>query len=336
MQLSVKMGYTRFLILSILIFLLKSYEGQAQVTGLKLLLRPQSNNLNKYDICAVITDGSASTNQTRIAFASTITIITPTGVIVAQDSSFNPKRTSSNNVWNLIDERTNPIMNGLDYFQFYFSPSPQAFYPNLALNDTIRLFSLIINLPGNACPNKIRLYENGLDLSSSNPILNGADISNGVSIGGGSDYLGNIIIPSILGVSSTSNDGAGSLRKSCDCASEGDVIEIGLPLTDTINVENTIPITKDLTIRGKYVSNRIKKNLMNPIFDVLASKTLNLEDVELGIKTSTAVTRGIHNKGNLNLKNVVIRDQNMNSPNGQTILNEGILRIFGQTRISKS
>jgi hypothetical protein len=316
-------------------FYLFSLVTSAQVSGLQLMLKPQLGT-NKYDVSIIITSGNATTMAQRLSFISSLTVISPTGSTVSIDSILNPvKDPDTGPAWSKASYINPYSSDSLDYHQFSYNPTPSSFYTEMILGDTVRLFSLNINTNNTICKNKIRLYKNGFERPSSE--LGGRNFLNSIAIGSSvNDYKGNYVVPSSIKVTNSANDGLGSLRFACNCALDSSLIEIELALLDTINVENTIPITKDLTIKGKYVSNRIKKNLMNPIFDVDKTKTLNLQDVELVIKTSTAVTRGIHNKGNLNLKNVIIRDQNMHSPTGQTILNEGNITISGQTRISKS
>ena len=75
-----------------------------------------------------------------------------------------------------------------DFYSIIPRISPASQYNNLALGDTIKLFSLIIS-PIPDCANDIRLFENGVDPSSSDDGMNGGDFSNGFTIGGASQGL---------------------------------------------------------------------------------------------------------------------------------------------------
>ena len=53
----------------------------------------------------------------------------------------------------------------------------------MAAGDTVRVFSFAVDNVFN-CSQGIRIYENGVDPPSSEPSMNGADFSNGFTLGG--------------------------------------------------------------------------------------------------------------------------------------------------------
>ena len=99
---------------------------------------------------------------------------------------YNPIRTDNEEPMNWLANELiqNPAaLPGYDFHTITPEISPIAQYPSLDEGDTLRLFSLSV-ISADLCDIPIRLYENGIDPDSSEPSMNGADMSQGFTIGG--------------------------------------------------------------------------------------------------------------------------------------------------------
>ena len=87
-----------------------------------------------------------------------------------------------------------------------------AHYNNLAAGDTAKIFSIAVDTIFN-CSQGIRIFENGVDPDSDAPGMNGADFSNGFTIGGFTQLYNDNSTqvfppePAIISISNACSDG---------------------------------------------------------------------------------------------------------------------------------
>jgi hypothetical protein len=190
----------------ILLFLLpKSY---AQVTAVKYQMRYNTTTC-KYDFYVIVAAGSTpaplnvNTNfLQRVQGNSQVSFVVPTGTSVSFPSvlndafhypfASNQSGTSTTPMkWQISTTVAAPaITPTLDYISITPVLSPSAHWNQQNTGDTIRIFSLDIS-PIPPCFNGIRLFDNGIDPNSSANGFEGADFSQGFSVGGATqDYVG--------------------------------------------------------------------------------------------------------------------------------------------------
>ena len=142
-----------------------------------------------YDCFLIINAGSASTVAQRIQFNSQYSIVVPFGTTVAVDTTYNPLVNNSTGTsttpadWSIATTHDYPIVAPTTtYYSIVPTIQPQAHYNNVTSGDTIKLFSLSISPTAN-CASEIKIFENGVDPSSSDPDMAGLDFSNGFTMG---------------------------------------------------------------------------------------------------------------------------------------------------------
>jgi len=161
----------------------------AQVTGVDYKLKFNEERCT-YDVYLVINSGSGSGPAQTIQSSSQLTIVTPHGVSVSVDTTYNPKignwplGTGTQPAgWDQGNQLLAPTVNPTkDFYAFKPDINPVARYDALQVGDEVRLMSLNITpLPHGI--NGVRLFENGVDPGSEAPGMGGADYSNGFTIG---------------------------------------------------------------------------------------------------------------------------------------------------------
>jgi uncharacterized protein YjdB len=160
----------------------------AQVTGVNYQLKYDTVDC-RYDAFLIINAGDASTISERVQFNSQFSVIVPTGTTVTVDTSYMPLLDNSTYTgtvpieWQkgsvVVDD---PALPGYDFISITPYIDLQTFhYNDLNAGDTVKLFSLntspIVN-----CGDEIRMFENGVDPSSSD-LAGGTDFSNGFTVG---------------------------------------------------------------------------------------------------------------------------------------------------------
>jgi len=158
----------------------------AQVTSVKYLLE-YNDATAVYDFKLAIQSGTAITFPQRVQFNSQISVVIPTGSTIALSEFFNPLEDNQNytgtipSVWEMGDGVVAPpAQPESDFYNIFPILSPISSYNNLSSGDSITLFSLDINV--NPCENSVRLFENGVDPSSTEMPDQG-DYSNGFTLG---------------------------------------------------------------------------------------------------------------------------------------------------------
>ena len=143
-----------------------------------------------YDFHIIILDGYAEGIGQRTQFQSQITLIIPTGTTIAFADKYMPLQNNQNYTGTLPTDWTfGPSVSdpgsspGNDFISIAPSLSPSSQYNNLYAVDTIKLFSVSVS-GDNSCGEGIRIYENGVDPSSSDEGMDGADFSNSFTLGG--------------------------------------------------------------------------------------------------------------------------------------------------------
>lgn len=185
--------------LNALVFLFfTSIAGYSQtVQSVEYLLKYDSTTC-WYDFNIIILEGYAEGIGQRTQFNSQITVVVPTGSTVDFAAKYMPLQ--SNQFYGgslpmnwffgttVSDPGASP---GNDFVSILPTLAPTSQYNNIYAGDTIKLFSLEINSSG-TCGEGIRLFENGVDPGSSEEDMEGADFSNGFTVGGISQlYDGN-------------------------------------------------------------------------------------------------------------------------------------------------
>jgi hypothetical protein len=134
-------------------------------------------------------------------------------------------------------------------------------------------------------------------------------------------------------VTTTSDDGCGSLREMIQNATAGSTITFASALNNqTITLTSgVIDIDKDLTIQGLGVLNlAFSGNNSSNIFHITAGNDLAIKD--LSLKDSAAPSNGgaVFAEGNLTLQNVLLKNNFENgAPKSLTIASPALLEILG-------
>ncbi len=136
-------------------------------------------------------------------------------------------------------------------------------------------------------------------------------------------------------VSNVSNTGNGSLRTAIECAENGDTITfLNFIKNDTIELENNgLLINKDLTIvHPESWHLGIKSSGNFPVFEVQSESGFQNLNIIGGTGSGT---RGILNNGILTLKNLSLKDREVNNSGGEVILNQGQIILDGEIDLHK-
>jgi len=143
-----------------------------------------------YDFNIIILEGYAEGIGQRTQFNGQISLVVPTGSTVDFAGKYMPLQNNYNYGgtvpmnWFFGTSIINPPSSpNNDFISILPTLSPTSQYNNIYAGDTIKLFSLEILGPLN-CGVGIRLYENGVDPDSDQEGMEGADFSNGFTIGG--------------------------------------------------------------------------------------------------------------------------------------------------------
>ncbi|MEM9547750.1 MAG: hypothetical protein AAGA77_17340 [Bacteroidota bacterium] len=184
-----RFNYRHFLntLIALLFFNIITF-GQ-NIQSVDYLLKYDANTC-WYDFYIIILDGFAEGAGQRTQFNSQISIVKPTGTTIAFANKYMPLQ--NNQTYNgtvPLDWVFGPTVSdpgaspGNDFVSITPSLVPTSQYNNIYAGDTIKLFSL--NITGDAkCGQGIRLFENGADPTSNDEGMNGADYSNGFTVGG--------------------------------------------------------------------------------------------------------------------------------------------------------
>lgn len=177
----------------------------AQINAVQYQLR-FNETTNLFDCYLLIKDGNAYNENERIQFNSQYTLIVPANSAVQLVKTYNPLLDNKSNSgsraqqWTISNISAKPSSDRQhDYISIVPALTPTAFYNNLSAGDEIKLFSINIQ-PVTNCGADVKLFENGLSLSSSAKGLRGGDYSNGFTMGGVDQiYQGNApqVIPSL-------------------------------------------------------------------------------------------------------------------------------------------
>ena len=142
-----------------------------------------------YDFHIIILEGYAEGPGQRTQFSSQISVVIPTGSTISMAELYLPLQSNQNYTgtvptnWNFGPSISDPGSSpGNDFISITPSLVPASQYNNIYAGDTLKLFSLSIDSPLD-CGQGIRLYQNGVDPTSSDEDMNGADFSNGFTIG---------------------------------------------------------------------------------------------------------------------------------------------------------
>ncbi len=179
----------RFLNTLLTLFLFNTVIFGQTIQSVDYLLKYDSTTC-WYDFHIIILDGYAEGAGQRTQSSSQITIIIPTGSTIEMEERYLPLQNNQNYTgtipteWSLSSVISDPDASPNNDFISITPPlSPSSQYNNIYTNDTLKLFSVSVADALN-CGEGIRLYENGVDPSSSDPGMGGADFSNGFTIGG--------------------------------------------------------------------------------------------------------------------------------------------------------
>ncbi len=192
----------KLLVLSIMIIASNSID--AQVSKVKYNLNyVESTNIVECNI--IITEGQASEALDRIQFSSQYSIVVPKDVHISIEESFSPlvNNRDYNGVkpcdWFIGSEIGAPeVTPDFNYFGIVPSLSPTSYFNDLNTGDTIKLFEILVT---NGCVYNVRLWENDSDPFAFAPGFNGAEFSQGYTIGGYEQlYDSNVLNPNYLGI----------------------------------------------------------------------------------------------------------------------------------------
>lgn len=153
---------------------------------------------NLFDCYLVVKQGQANTIRERAQFNAQYTLLVPTGTKVEVAKNYNPIQANQNETgtkpmdWVISNTVKKPQDDPFyDFVSLAPSLAPAAFYNSLKEGQEVLLFSLKMS-PIRECGANIKIYDNGIDLSSGARGMAGGDFSNGFTMGGvDQKYLGN-------------------------------------------------------------------------------------------------------------------------------------------------
>lgn len=150
-------------------------------------------------------------------------------------------------------------------------------------------------------------------------------------------YRGNDCDPTCsLLVTTTADDGVGSLRRAIACATEGDTILFAAAVIGQFISLTTgaIPVNKSIYILQTNATKvKVKADGTGPVFDFVAGDT-GLRYVALyGSDEIGKLGRAVINRGDLLLEHTDIYDLETVEGAGASLVNYGQLEIRGTTRI---
>jgi len=140
-----------------------------------------------------------------------------------------------------------------------------------------------------------------------------------------------------LWVSNTNDTGNGSLRFAVGCANDGDTIRfLNFLHNQTIGITSTsIQINKNINLSHPYQDLiNVKSTGMHSTMHIALEKAVEIQNLNIHAGIGN-IGRAIINNGNLILQNTKIVDGENVTPNTSTILNNGILNIYGNSSILK-
>ena len=160
--------------------------AQVSNTGYGLSFNPVTN---LYDVYLHINEGSATKAKDRVQFNAQLTLLVPEGSEVEIVKCYMPLQGNQlyNGTkpmqWNKANVIKKPASDPFhDYISIAPQLSPVSFYNDLNAGDKIKLFSLQISHVAN-CGNDVRLFNNSVDLVSTDIGMAGGDFSNGFTLG---------------------------------------------------------------------------------------------------------------------------------------------------------
>ena len=139
-----------------------------------------------YDCYLIIKSGSAPLPNQRVQFNANYSLVLPTGSSYTIDSLYNPIRSDNGQPMNWLQNESviSPAADPAhDFHTIIPEISPISRYTQANEGDTIKLFSITVD-PMPACGEGVRLHENGVDPTSSDPGMMGADFQQGFTMGG--------------------------------------------------------------------------------------------------------------------------------------------------------
>lgn len=325
-------------VFTILVFSGFNLFGQVTSTNYQLTYNEETCN---YDCYLVIKEGSATSSFERIQASSQYSIIVPTGTALSIVDEYMPLVGNSSYdgttpiTWQLASSVISPtIAPELDFYGITPVISPVARYNDLHPGDKVKLFSVSINNSNNCSP-LIRLYENGVDPTSSDPGMGNGDFSNGFVISpfGDQVYTSNDsqVYPEDAYVNTENDLGEESLRflTTQDCCI--DTIYFNSSTNgNPIILNSEIELNSEIVIIGNGIQNTIIDGQnAHRIFSILSNGKLSLSNMT--IQNTTELTNGgaIYNQGDMILNNVLFKN-NFEVTELKSFTNKGNVIIEGQ------
>ncbi|MBK8699922.1 MAG: hypothetical protein IPN29_10475 [Saprospiraceae bacterium] len=316
-----------------------AYLAEAQVTKVDYQIR-FNKATSFFDCFIIIKEGSAISFQHRTQLSAQYTVIVPTGSTVSIAQLHMPLQNNQGYngttpaVWTLSNSVSHPASQPFsDFYGLTPSITPSSQYNNLNTLDTVRLFSLQIDLPPLSCRSGVRLFKNNIDPGPAAPGMGGGDFSNGFTIGNTLQrYQGNL--PEIMAKENVSNvhdAGNGSLRKAIFCAENNSTILFEDSLTEkSVQLLSPLFINKNIHLTRPFnkVIN-IKAPNSGPAILVQENNTLTIKHIKFHAGNNALGNgRILVNNGTLSLNQVHFYDAHMGTGSqGATILNNSVLVI---------
>lgn len=333
------------LFLCFIIFLISSPAARCHITEVKYMVK-FNESTELYDCYVVIVSGTAASTQHRTQMSSQFSVVVPTGSVVTLPQTYLPLQNNQNYggtvpcLWSLANQILHPAAQpNSDFYGIAPSLVPASHYNNITAGDTLKLFSLSIQVPQSGCKSGIRLFQNGIDPPAAAPGMGGGDFSNGFTIGSPIQrYKGNFNgwIPGD-GVLNPADSGFGSLRKAVFCARENEYILVEDSLSGkTIQLLTSILIDKNINVvRSPNQEFTIVAPIVGSAFVIQQNKSLYIKNINLQAPiNSISQSRIFTNNGKLTVHNVDIIDPKMGQGTGSTITNFGELIYQGANTIS--
>ena len=160
-----------------------------QIEGVDYMMKYNCES-NQYDVSLVILEGSAHTVAHRAQFNAQISIVVPTGEGIVITNKYMPLQSNQNYDgsapldWALGNPVYSPESQPEnDFYSVFPKLAPASFYNDLEAGDIVMLFSFVAGTSGQY-DEDVRFFVNGTDPDDKSSGMNGADFSNGMSIGG--------------------------------------------------------------------------------------------------------------------------------------------------------
>ncbi len=183
-------------ILILIILMPLAFQCSGQIQSVKYALA-FNDNTQLYDCYLVVSEGSTSKIHERIQFNSQFSIVVPSRKKLGLVKTYMPIILNDNTPqkWVVSSKVLSPeVTPENDYYVITPMLAPTSLYEELKDGDVVKLFSIKV-IGGHELLEGVRLYDNDSDPKYTDNGMEGADFSNGFTMGGTRQlYSGNMVL----------------------------------------------------------------------------------------------------------------------------------------------